>query len=280
MPVQYKGAHGASRRWSLSPLFVGVMAAILAVGGVITDAQPTDASSRKVVIVVGPTSGSTDSYRSTARDIARQARSYGANVVEVYSPYATWRRVKQAAKGAHLFVYLGHGNGWPSQYAPNQQLTKNGLGLNSSAGRGDGNTKYYGAYYVKRGLQLSRGAVVLIIGACYAAGNSEGSKPTYSSSTARQRVDNYGAGFLRAGASAVIADSISGADYILKGLFRSTKTMRQIFWSSPRTTKRWDVTVNGKQSPNWAKGILDPHQRYQYMRSIIGDLDYGAASWR
>ncbi len=280
MPVQNKGAHGASRRWSFGPLFVAVMATILAVGGVITDAQPTEASGRKVVIVVGPTHGSTSSFRSTARDVARKARSYGAKVVEVYSPYATWRRVKQASRGADLFVYLGHGNGWPSPYAPNQSYTKNGMGLNSSAGRGDYNTKYYGEHYVRKGLHLARGAVVLLMRTCYAAGNSEGTKPNYSSSTARQRVDNYGAGFLRTGARVVIADIIGSPDYILKGLFRSDKTMKQIFWSSPRTTKRWKATVDGKQSPSWARGILDPHKPGQYMRSIIGDLDYRAASWR
>ncbi|MDQ3448313.1 MAG: hypothetical protein M3432_03945 [Chloroflexota bacterium] len=280
MPVQKKGAQRASRRWSFGPLFVAVMAAILAVGGVITDAQPTDAASRKVVIVVGPAEGTTDSYRSNARDVARKARSYGAQVVELYSPNATWARVKRAARGAHLFVYVGHGNGWPSPYAPNQPYTKNGMGLNSSAGRGDYNNKYYGEHYIRQGLKLARGAVVLIIGACYAAGNSEGTQPTYSAATARQRVDNYGAGFLRTGARVLIADIIGNVDYILHGLFRSDKTMRQIFWSSPRATKRWMTTVSGNQSPGWARGILDPYKPYAYMRSIMGDLDFRASSWR
>lgn len=280
MPVQIKGARRASRRWSLGPLFVAVMAAILAVGGVITDTRPTDASSRKVVIVVGPTHGSTNSFRSTARDVARTARSYGAKVVEIYSPNATWKRVKQVSKGAKLFVYLGHGNGWPSPYAPNQPYTKNGLGLNSSAGGGDYNTKYYGEHYVRKGLKLAKGAVVLMMRTCYAAGNSEGTKPMYSKGTARRRVDNYGAGFLRAGASVVIADIIGNVDYVFRGLFRTNKTMKQIFWSSPRTTKRWKVTVRGDQSPAWARGIMDPYRPGQYMRSIIGDLDFRASTWR
>lgn len=280
MPVQNKGAQRASRRWSFGPIFVAVMATILAVGGVITDAQPTDAASRKVVIVVGPTEGSTDSFRNTARDVARRARSYGAKVVEIYSPNATWAKVKKASRGANLFVYLGHGNGWPSPYAPNQPYTKNGLGLNSSAGRGDYNNRYYGEHYVKAGLKLARNSVVLIMGSCYASGNSEGSTPNYSPSTARKRVDNYGAGFLRTGARVVIADVMGSADYILHGLFRTNKTMREIFWSSPRATKRWELTVTGKQSPTWARGILDPYKPNAYMRSIIGDLNLRASSWR
>ena len=280
MPAQNKDARTASRRWSFGPLFVAVMAAILAVGGVITDTRPTEAAGRKVVIVVGPTHGATASYRSAARDVARTARSYGGKVVEIYSPYATWKRVKQAAKGAKMLVYLGHGNGWPSAYAPNQPYTKNGLGLNSSPGRGDYNTKYYGESYVKKGLRLAKGAVVLMMRACYVSGNSEGTKPNYSKATARRRVDNYGAGFLRTGASVVIGDSTGSVDYIFRGLFRTNKTMRQIFWSSPRTTKRWKVTVRGDQSPGWARGIMDPHRPGQYMRSIIGDLDFRASAWR
>ena len=280
MPVQNKGAQRASRRLSFGPIFVAVMATILAVGGVITDAQPTEASSQKVVIVVGPTHGSTNSFRNTARDVARTARSYGARVVEVYSPYATWSRVKEAAKGANVFVYLGHGNGWPSPYAPNQPYTKNGMGLNSSSGRGDYNTKYYGEHYIKSGLRLAKGAVVLLMRTCYAAGNSEGTKPNYSKPTARQRVDNYGAGFLRTGASVVIADIIGSVDYVFRGLFRTDKTMKQIFWSSPRTTKHWKVKVRGNESPSWARGIMDPYRPYQYQRSIIGDLDFRASAWR
>ncbi len=280
MPVHNKGAQRASRRFSIGPILVAVMATILAVGGVITDAQPTEASSQKVVIVVGPTHGSTNSFRNTARDVARTARSYGARVVEVYSPYATWSRVREAAKGANVFVYLGHGNGWPSAYAPNQPYTKNGMGLNSAAGRGDYNTKYYGEHYIKNGLRLAKGAVVLLMRTCYAAGNSEGTKPNYSKSNARQRVDNYGAGFLRTGASVVIADIIGNVDYVFRGLFRTNKTMRQIFWSSPRATKHWKVTVRGDQSPDWARGILDLHRPYQYQRSIIGNLDFRASAWR
>ena len=46
----------------------------------------------------------------------RLTRSYGAAVIELYSPYATWSKVKAAAQGANLLIYLGHGNGYPSPY--------------------------------------------------------------------------------------------------------------------------------------------------------------------
>ena len=44
------------------------------------------------------------------------ARQYTPDVVELYSPNATWTAVKDALKGASLVVYMGHGNGWPSRY--------------------------------------------------------------------------------------------------------------------------------------------------------------------
>ncbi len=65
----------------------------------------------KVVIIVGPVGSSTANYSDNAKRYASQARSYGANVVEIYSPNATWARVKAAAQGANVLIYLGHGNG-------------------------------------------------------------------------------------------------------------------------------------------------------------------------
>ena len=57
-----------------------------------------------------------------------------SNVVKIYTPNATWSRVRAAAQGATVLVYLGHGNGWPSIYPPFQMLTKDGLGLDPSTG--------------------------------------------------------------------------------------------------------------------------------------------------
>ena len=83
----------------------------------------------KVVVVVGPVGSSTSNYIYNARKYASQARSYGATVVEIYSPNATWSRVKSAAQGANVLIYLGHGNGSPSPYGAFSAFTKDGMGL-------------------------------------------------------------------------------------------------------------------------------------------------------
>ncbi|MEO7119260.1 MAG: hypothetical protein ABIZ34_09855 [Candidatus Limnocylindrales bacterium] len=255
------------------------MAAILMVGGVV-DAAVAQQPQPKVVIVVGPTDGRTAEYKNIGDSIATKARRFGAEVIKIYSPDATWTRVKAAAQGANLFVYLGHGNGYPSPYGAFQPYTKDGLGLNRSKGNGDSNTEYFGEFYIKRDLHLAPGAVVLLMRLCYAAGNSEGTAPTPDLSTARRRVDNYGAGFLRAGAKAVFAEIIGNAGYVLNGLFRTQKTMREIFWDSPEATGKFRQSIAPNRSPDWASGLLDPFRPKYYYRSIIGDLDYTASAWR
>ena len=102
-----------------------------------------------------------------------EAIKYTPNVVKVYSPNATWAKVKAAVVGASIVIYLGHGNGWPSPYTYDPKYTtKDGFGLNATAGAGDYNNKYYGEPYVAT-LDLAPNAVVILNHLCYASGNSE-----------------------------------------------------------------------------------------------------------
>ncbi len=187
----------------------GVFAALIVVTAMSALAPEARAASHKVVIVVGPVGSATSNYKDSARRLASQARSYGASVVEIYSPNATWSRVSSAAKGANVLIYLGHGNGWPSPYAPFSTTSKDGLGLNASAGNGNSNTKYFGEYYMAR-LGLAAHAVVVLNRLCYASGNNEWGAGNPTKDTAKKRVDNYGYGFLRGGAQAVFASGITG----------------------------------------------------------------------
>jgi hypothetical protein len=276
------GAQAASHRvLSLATVAVmAVMAVLIALTGIFVSPSSTEASSRhKVVIVVGPVGRHTNPWKREARHLARQARRYGARVREVYSPRATWARVRRASKGADLFVYFGHGNGWPSPYGPFQTRTKNGLGLNARPGRGNHNVRDVGERYL-RGLRLRAGAVVLLAHLCYSAGNSQPGMARPSLRTARLRVDHYAAGFLRAGADAVFAETRGRASYLLRGLFRSRKTLRQIFWSSPTATPRYQVRFNPRRSPRWASALMDPRKRGDYRRSVVGRLDTRASVWR
>jgi hypothetical protein len=279
LPVTQEGAQRASRRpfRTLRLIAIAAIASALAVGGLAAHPEVAAAAGKKVVIVVGPAGSNTSDYIYNAKKLASQARTYGATVYEIYTPHATWSRVKSLAQGANVFIYLGHGNGYPSPYGSFSAYTKDGLGLN--AYDGSSSHKYYGEYYVDRYLNFAPNAVVILNRLCYASGNSEPGMALPSKTTARQRVDNYGAGFLRTGARAVFAQGISSASYILYGLFKTSRTMQQIFWSDPTRSGAYDFSFSSSRTPGRV-GILDPKSAGKYYRSVIGDLGMTAGAWR
>jgi hypothetical protein len=280
LPLSNQGAQRASGHrspGSLRLIAVALIASALAVGGLATQPANVSAAGKKVVIVVGPVGSSTSNYIYNAKKLAAQARSYGATADEIYTPHATWARVKKLSQGANLFIYLGHGNGYPSPYGAFSKYTKDGLGLNVT----DGSTshKYYGEYYVDTALNFAPNAVVILNRLCYASGNSEPGRALPTKATAIKRVDNYGAGFLRTGARAVFAEGISSASYILYGLFKTSRTMKQIFWSDPARVGAFDFTFSSVRTPG-KTAILDPKSGSRYYRSVIGTLGMTATTWR
>ena len=218
-------------RKSVAALVLAMLAALGAFAPAASAAAPAGA---KVVIVVGATHGATAGYRADADRAYAEAIKYTSNVVKVYSPNATWSKVQAAAKGASILIYFGHGNGWPSPYTyDSKYTTKDGFGLNATAGAGDYNNKYYGEPYVST-LALAPNAVVILSHLCYASGNSEPGNAAPSVTVARQRVDNYGAGFLKGGkARAVIADGHGGPEPYIRALFTTHATIEDVWRSAP-----------------------------------------------
>jgi hypothetical protein len=231
------------------------------------------------VIIVGPVGSSTASYRDSARRYAAQARSYGANVVEIYSPNATWARVKAAAQGAKVVIYLGHGNGSPSPYGAFSKYSKDGFGLNRTAAAGNSNTKYWGEYYIDTQIRLAPNAVVILNRLCYASGNSEWGRANPTKTVAKQRVQNYASGFLRAGARAIFAEGITSASYVLYGLFRTNRSIGAIFKSSPNWSGRYDFSFQSARNPTYS-AWMDPKSPGRYYRSVVGNFSLTANTIR
>jgi hypothetical protein len=279
LPVDPHGAQRASRHRSVRLVAVALLAAVVAGFGTLAVPQETRAATIKVVVVVGPVGSKTAEYRDSGRYYASIARSYGASVTEIYSPYATWAKVKAAAQGANLLIYLGHGNGYPSPYGSFQRYTKDGMGLNATSGNGNSNTKYYGEYYIDRDIQMAPNAVVILNRLCYASGNSEWGWANPTKSTAIKRVDNYGAGFLRAGAKMVFAEAISSASHQVRALFRTNLNMNNIFMSHPSAGDTRDFYFYSSRT-SWARAHLDPPRAGKYWRSAIGNLALTASQWR
>ena len=94
-----------------------------------------------------------------------------------------------------------------------------------------------------------------------------------------KRVDNFGAGFLRANARAVFADGIASVSYVLAGVFKSNRTMGQIFMSGPEASGALDFTFSSARSPG-KRAWMDPREPNWYYRSVIGNLSLTAAAVR
>jgi hypothetical protein len=221
------GAHRASKLF-MGARALAMAALILGAGGIAM--VPTVAASTpiKVVIIVGPTGTGTAGNIANAKQLAAQARSYGATVIEIYSPHATWASVVANAQGANILISMGHGNGWPSPYGPFQENTKDGFGLNAKANQGNLNLQYYGANYIRKYIHLAPNAVVILHGECYSAGNSEPGNPIPSIEAGRERIQNFAAGFLSVGAKDVFAEPYGDVSYILTDLFSGPTTGRTI----------------------------------------------------
>src|SRR6476619_1115618 len=275
--VPKNGTQRVSSR-SVRRTVIALATALVALTGA-AHPDPAAAAGMKVVVIVGPVGSSTANYKDNARRYATQARSYGASVTEIYSQNATWSRVKAAAQGANVIIYLGHGNGSPSPYGAFSKYTKDGFGLNRTAGAGNYNTKYYGEYYVYSQIHLAPNAVVILNRLCYASGNSEWGMANPTKSTAIRRVDNFGAGFLRANARAVFAEAITSVSYTIRALFTSTRTMDAIFMNHPSASGARDFWFSSVRTPGY-RAHLDPPLAGKYWRSVIGTLTMTATTFR
>ncbi|HEY4632786.1 MAG TPA: FlgD immunoglobulin-like domain containing protein, partial [Candidatus Limnocylindrales bacterium] len=239
----------------------------------------------KVVIIVGAVHGQTGSYLQRGEDAYQEARKYTSNVVKVFSPCATWAKVKAAIQGASIVVYMGHGNGFPSPYRTSPwPYSQNGFGLNATCNAGHYNTTYYGEHYIANEVDLAPNAVVLLHHLCYASGNSEPGQPAPTLSVAKQRADNFAAGFLKANARGVVADGHADPDYYLWALFSTHQTLEEMWRAAPNFHNHV-ITYPSTRSPGYT-ARLDPDSaapsgfyRSLVTRTGISTDDVTGAPW-
>lgn len=232
------------------------------------------AAAPKVVIVVGATELTTPSYRSDADQIAAEALKYTPNVIKLYSPNATWALVKAAAQNASIFIYLGHGYGYPSPYrAVLSPSVQDGMGLNTTAGISDSTKTYYGESLIASDIRFAKNAVVLLNHLCYSAGSSESGAPEPTIPVARERVDNFASGFIKAGARAVIANSwTSGVIYSIRSIFTTDETIGDLWDNAPNDQGHIQPFVPVR-NPQF-QGALDPDTMTTgFHRSIVAAWD-------
>ena len=232
------------------PRAIITTAVSLAMAWTILGIAPTAAADPlKVVIIVGPTGSQTNSYRSTGNSIANAAEAAGAEVVKVYSPRATWARVRNAVAGANVVVYLGHGNGYPNPYGSSELTDRhNGWGLNRTTKNGDSDNwsttmvycgekalrgtltasdgsaqwRYCGGKTNTDGIAPAANWVMIYNKACYTPGAGEGWDTKATESVAFQRVRNYSYPALKTGGGAYFAtDMYQGAQQLVDLVLRN-----------------------------------------------------------
>jgi hypothetical protein len=231
------------------------------------------AASPKVVIVVGATEGTTPAYRADADKIYAEAIKYTPNVIKIYSPNATWAKVKAAAQGASIFVYLGHGYGFPSPYRPALSPdVQDGMGLNAIGGVNDSDKKYYGESLIASDIRFAKNAVVILNHLCYSAGSSETGYAEPTVAVAKERVDNFASGWIRAGARMVMADSWTAAPVAaVKAIFTTNQTIGSM-WNNLPSKQGHQIPFVPTRNPQF-EGRLDPDTLTTgFHRSIVGAL--------
>jgi hypothetical protein len=280
------------RALRLAAVVLSLIALLLtssALGGAAHVSAADETAPKKAVIVSGPVHTLTARYRDYARAIADAAEAQGMAVTRILHPYAPEARVQRLAQGADLFVYVGHGNGWPSAFGPLREDTKNGLGLDVAdpAQRGPSAVVYKGADWLRENLALAPNAVVILSHLSYASGNASSGMAIPGRNVAVQRVDNYANGFLSIGARVVWALGWQPGADVVNALFTEDSTMDAVFM----TRYRPDVNpLNGwighdpgyyeSQRIPGAQVHIDPHPRYGYLRGITGDLGFTTTEWR
>jgi hypothetical protein len=259
------------------------------VAGVQAQEPPPEPAPKRAVIVSGPVHSATFRYKAYAAAIADAAEAQGMKVSRVLYPNATPSRVKRLANGADLFVYAGHGNGWPSPYPPFQEATKNGLGLNPEdpGKRTTSNVVYKGADWLRANITFAPNAVVILSHLSYASGNASSGMAIPSRSVAIERVDNFANGFLASGARTVFALGWQPGADIVRALNDDDATMDAVFMTRYRSginpLNGWVGDQPGTYASVRTPGAsihIDPDDAYGYLRAVSGDLDFTTREWR
>ncbi len=149
----------------------------------------------KAVLVVGPLdeNGPQTSQQKVNMDTAAyELEAHGVTVHRFYSPSNDWDQIRAAARGAHFFLYRGHGVYQPPM--PNPDV--GGFALHDSFILPD---------TMRSDLELAPGAIVMLYG-CFTAGTSALDEGGISSQEATRRVSQYSAPFIDVGAAGYYAN--------------------------------------------------------------------------
>ena len=214
----------------------------------------------KVVIIVGATHGATaDVSRPTPTPRTPRRSSTRPNVVKVYSPNATWSKVKAAVdrRDRSSSTWATATAGRARTRTTRKYTTKDGFGLNATAGNGDYNNKYYGEPYVDDARprpERDRPAPPPVLRVGQLASRATPSRRVDRRQAARRQLRRR---LPQGRRSAVIADGHTGAAYYLRGLFTTHQTIALAVAERARTTTATSSASRRRATPG-ATVYMDP----------------------
>jgi len=164
----------------------------------------------KAVLVVGPLDEDgplTTREKANMNTVAEELEAHGVTVHKFYTPNNDWTQIKAAARGAHFFLYRGHGVYRPPMPYP----TVGGLYLKDGFILPD---------TIRNDMALAPGAIVMLYG-CFSAGTSALDEGEISSQEASRRVSQYSAPFIDVGAAGYYANWYDDAfQQLVRSLFQ------------------------------------------------------------
>ncbi|MBX3101615.1 MAG: hypothetical protein KF690_03815 [Bacteroidetes bacterium] len=167
----------------------------------------------RAVLIVGHVEDATASFIKSMEEIRHFLESKGVHVSVFYDKKADWERIKTAARGAHFFIYSGHGST---------------LGENGRTG-GLCLTQRISSKTLVEDLKLAGNALVIFKSVCRGAGSSAGDDGDIGIAEARLRVQDYAAPFFKTGAGAYYANNLGvGTLNFLKNFFDG-KSLKECF---------------------------------------------------
>ncbi|XDD52219.1 ankyrin repeat domain-containing protein [Leptospira sp. WS92.C1] len=174
----------------------------------------------KAVAIVGDVDGDSGSgtlgYIKNMQDVTKVLRARGVKVTEFYSPKTSWDQIKESVRGASFVLYAGHGVGSNLTDSPYHQTYVGGFSLKG---------KFVSNNEVETSLRPAPGAIILLLGACFAAGNMAYDMGVIDAEETKHRVSMYSAPFLKAGfqgyyatwapwtAQSIVAELFTGKDF-------------------------------------------------------------------
>ena len=101
---------------------------------------------------------------------------------------------------------------------------------------------------------------------CYASGLSEPGLPEGTLDQAKQRVDNFAAGFIKAGASAVIAEAYTSPSRYVAAILGSKRSIESLWRSSP--TANGNTFAFASERSDGYVAMMDPGARDVRLRAL------------